>query len=317
MRGRLCAFAAAAAILGAVSAEAATTLDRNAAYPEGPLWRNGALYYAEMGADKVSRYDPVTQRKAVFFREAGCGPTAIAPYGAGGFLVLCHLGGYLAVLNSAGSQVQRIGAGANAAKPEGRALQAIIGMPNDASADARGGVYFTNPGPFSKASPPSGQVVHIDAAGAVRSLAQGLWYPNGVFFDAGENALYVSEHLGRRIWRFTRGPDGALASAAIFVEIDAVAPASTAKPYAEAGPDGLERAPNGDLVVALYGEARLLQITPAGTLRRAIATPFAYVTNIAFAPDGAAIVVGAFDNQPPDYPGAVLRLSAETFAVAD
>ncbi|MGE3142270.1 MAG: hypothetical protein AB7L65_03025, partial [Hyphomonadaceae bacterium] len=35
----------------------ARAVDPAAAYPEGPLWRECALYVAEMGADRVSAYD--------------------------------------------------------------------------------------------------------------------------------------------------------------------------------------------------------------------------------------------------------------------
>ena len=61
-----------------------------ASYPEGPLSHGDSLYYAEMGADRVSVVEDVTAR--AFFTQRGCGPTAIAPYGDEGYLVLCHIG---------------------------------------------------------------------------------------------------------------------------------------------------------------------------------------------------------------------------------
>ncbi|MEZ6021888.1 MAG: hypothetical protein R3C16_00310 [Hyphomonadaceae bacterium] len=66
----------------------------NGSYPEGALWQGERLYFAEMGADRISTYERGT--RGVFFSQQGCGPTAIAPYGEG-FLVLCHIDRAVAV----------------------------------------------------------------------------------------------------------------------------------------------------------------------------------------------------------------------------
>ncbi len=289
MRLRAALLALAVTALGGAAAPA--TLDPKASYPEGPLWVGEALYVAEMGADRVSTY--AQGRKRTFFHERGCGPTSIAPYGRG-FLVTCHLKGDVVAVDGAGRTLARFGAG-------------VLRDPNDSFRDRQGGVYFSDPGPFSKAARPSGRLYHLSAAGALTRVAEGLWYPNGVYFDDAENALYVSEHLARKVWRYRVEPGGALGARTLFADIDVLDPAP-APAYREAGPDGLERDGAGNLVVALYGEGRLLRIDRTGALVAAIPAPMRYVTNVAFRKDGRGVVVGAHNNTTPPFAGAVVWL---------
>ena len=88
--------------------------------------------------------------------------------------------------------------------------------------------------------------------------------------------------------------DGALTNKRLFADIDAIAPKSKFR-YREAGPDGLERGPDGEMVVSIYGEGRLLRIGRDGKLVGEIKVPTQYETNIAFGAPGA-VVVGAFEN---------------------
>src|SRR5690606_14568197 len=132
----------AALIAGAAAcATAADTTALRASYPEGPLWQGEQLYFAEMRADRVSLYAGGERR--TFFAEPGCGPTALAPYGDG-LLILCHLGGGLVAVDAAGRETRRWRQASDGAP---------LGNPNDASADGRGGVYFSDPGAFSRAAP--------------------------------------------------------------------------------------------------------------------------------------------------------------------
>jgi gluconolactonase len=272
----------------------------------------GGMLYTEMGADRVTLVR--NAKSSLFWRQQGCGPTGLAPY-RGGVLVLCHIGGRLVVLDAQGRQIEEIQP-SFAARADARELERrrLIGNPNGVSADEFGGVYYSNPGPFTKMSPANGEVVYLSATGEVQSVAEPLWYPNGVLYERGTKRLFVSEHLARRIWVFDVIGPGKLGPGRIFAEIDAVAGPSPEKPYAEAGPDGIGLAANGDIVVGLYGEGRLLQLTPEGKLRRTIRVPFRYVCMAAFDGDGSAIVVGAYDNEAPGLPGAVIRMPAHVFA---
>lgn len=288
------------AALCAVGVAHAEVIDAAALYPEGPLWRDGRVLYTEMGADQVAAV--AGGAKSVLWKEPGCGPTALAPWG-GGLLVLCHRAAALVALDANFAATRRW-----LRDDAGVRLQ----DPNDASADGRGGVYFSDPGIFSADAPATGAVLHLGADGALRRVAAGLRYPNGVFFDRAENALYVDEHLTRRVLRYPILPDGALGPMRVFADLNALTRRVGA--YAEAGPDGLERGPDGDLYVCLYGEGRILRLSRTGRVVASIPVATPYLTNIAFGPDGAAYVTGAFENVRPPLRGQVARLAPAALA---
>ena len=266
-----------------------------ASYPEGPLSEASALYFAEMGADRVSVVRDGARR--AFFTQRGCGPTAIAPYGGEGYLVLCHLGRRAVAVSADGQELRRW-----EADPAGNALM----DPNDASSDGRGGVYFSDPGLFAKNTEPHGRVLHLAADGALRVVAESLWYPNGVYVDEANGRLYVSEHMTGRILRFEIAADGALGPPATFVSVaDAERSERYAVPVDETGPDGLEIGPNGELYVVVYGEGRVLRFARDGAYRGAIEVPTRYATNITFLADGTAVTTGYFNNTDSPFRGEV------------
>lgn len=266
-----------------------------ARYPEGPLWQGERLYYAEMRADRITIAEPSGTR--TFFEQEGCGPTAIAPYGAG-FLVLCHLGARVVAVDAQGREIRRW---------ERDESGTPLMDPNDASADGTGGVYFSDPGRFSRNTRPHGWVMHLSAGGVLRRVAGPLWYPNGVHASGG--ALYVSEHLRGKVLRYEIGAPGRLGEVRTFADLaKAPRPARHRPAYALAGPDGLEVGPDGGLYVAMYGEGRLLRFSPRGELLGTTDMPVRFLTNVAFGAPGVA-VTGAFDNGTGESPGEVRILA--------
>lgn len=301
MRAALAALALLAACAGA-SPSAADGDAIQASYPEGPLYVGDTLYYAEMGADRVSVIAPGAERRT-FFEQRNCGPTALAPYGDG-FLILCHVGARVMAVNANGQPLRSW-----EADDSGEALM----DPNDAYADGRGGVYFSDPGLFSRRTEPHGKVMHLSADGRLRAVARTLWYPNGVFVDAANDRLYVSEHMMGRVLRFPIAPDGNVGAPETFVALRSLARTDKypREPYPETGPDGLEIGPDGDVWLAVYGEGRILRLTPEGRLRGILELPARYSTNISFGPDGSAATTAIFNNLDRPFPGEVRFHGAE------
>lgn len=274
-------------------ARPASAQSLEAFYPEGPLWQGDKLYFAEMAADRVTVRDHNGAR--AFFSQKGCGPTAIAPYGDG-FLVLCHRGARVVAVNAKGRELRRW------AEEEGG--KGLID-PNDAAADERGGVYFSDPGLFAESSraKPRGRVMHLSADGALKIVARSLAYPNGV--TVRDDSLYVSEHLRGRILRFPIETDGRLGKAIVFSDLSHRAPtARYSSAYPLSGPDGLEFSSDGALYVAIYGEGRLLKLSPTGEILRDIDAPARFVTNVAFGKHRFA-TTGTFDNHDAALRGEV------------
>jgi sugar lactone lactonase YvrE len=262
-----------------------------ASYPEGPLWVGERLLYAEMPLDRVVEWK--AGRRRDFWREAGCGPTAVVPYRGVQFIVLCHLGAKLVHLDQEGRRI-----GEFRASSAGEALR----NPNDGHADGRGGVFFTDAGIFAQGAPASGKVFHLAAEGALSKILDGVYYANGIAVDFASKRLLLSEHLARKVWQYDLGDDLSIANRRLFLDVGSYF-SDDEIDYAETGPDGIEVDREGYIFVPVYGAGRMMVVAPDGTVSR-IAVPMKFVTNVAVA-DGLAVIVGAFINDRPPFPGRV------------
>ncbi|MBM3530693.1 MAG: SMP-30/gluconolactonase/LRE family protein [Alphaproteobacteria bacterium] len=268
-------------------------------YPEGLLWHGGRMYFAEMGADRVSAIEGGGTRE--FWRAAGCGPTSIVPFGDKGYLVNCHLSHELVEISAAGVTLRRF-----PTLPGGERIQ----HPNASASDGRGGAFVTLSGLFSPLAPATGRVIHVSASGAMSEVVGSLHYANGVAFDAPARMLYVSEHLGRRIAALALDAHNRVSGRRVLVDFKAH-DATRTHAHSHAGPDGLALRP-GILAVAEYGEGRVHLFDREGrhlsTLK--VATPF--VDTVAFDEAGNLYAGGSFQILRAPYEGAVVR-----FAPAD
>ena len=284
IRAALIAFLA--AILFAPAHAQQSVLDADSIYPEAAQFIGNALYVAELPTDRVLVYEK--GKKRVFFYQDGCGPASVRPY-RNGLAIFCHIRGELVFVDKNGLVTGQAGRG-------------VLRDPNDGAPDGSGGLYLSDPGLFSKDTRATGEIYHLTVDGALQVVAKDdLWYPNGIYVEG--NQLYLSETFRRKVWRYTIAANGALTGKTLYLDIDKIAPRS-AYNYREAGPDGLARAPNGELVVAIYGEGRLLRIDRDGKFVGQIDVPFQYVDNVAFGKPGA-VVLGAYDNINPPMRGEV------------
>ena len=55
-----------------------TTVDPDAHYPEGPLWRDGKLWYVEYATSNIKSWDGA--HIATYWHHDGCGPSALMPF---------------------------------------------------------------------------------------------------------------------------------------------------------------------------------------------------------------------------------------------
>jgi len=264
-------------------------------YPEGPLWQDGRLYYGEMSRDRVMISD--LSGVAVFWRLPGCGPVSVAPFRESELVVLCHLSHNLARLSRAGALIAIIDRDARGAP---------FVHPNDSSADGLGGVYLTASGEFSLAAPATGAVLHLEPGGALRRLAEGIRYANGIAVDRSRRRVLVSEHLNRRILAFPLRDDGSLGAPVPFFDLAGLPPVADRDPLA--GPDGLEVDGEGRLYVAEYGAGRIHRVAADGRWLGSVGGLLRYVTDLALLPGDRAAITGASVNDRPPFPGAVVIL---------
>jgi gluconolactonase len=271
-----------------------TAAEIAAAYPEGPLLVEQTVLFAEMHRDRVTAWDG--DHSKTFYKSAGCGPTAIAPY-ADGYAVLCHRSNEIHLITRNGTLRSRL-------DRDNRERSFL--NPNDASADGHGGVWFTASGVFDRTAPNKGALLYLDAGGKIRRVERSLAYANGVHFDKRRRLLFVTEHLGRRIRAYPERAPGRLGRPATFSSFDETgsAPGGTEL----TGPDGLESDEKGNLYVALYGAGQLFILGPDGATLFRLAGQEPLITNVAV--DGCELIItGARRAARPPFPGSVRRIA--------
>ena len=265
------------------SAQAASegiTINPQAFYPEGPLADGEGVYYAEMGSDRVMRWDGNANR--LIWSRPGCGPTSVARAGRD-LIVLCHIEESLVRISVAGETLQVIDR-----DRDGRPFM----TPNASVNDRKGGVYFSSSGLFSSAAPAQGAVLYLDSSGRLSRLAEGVRYSNGVALTPDGGTLYVSEHLSRRVLAYDVAGDGRLFGRRVFVALDDLVGPEDGRGW-EVGPDGLAVDSAGNVYVAEYGAGRLLIVDRRGGLLATVAVPERYVTAPALTPDETRIYLTA------------------------
>jgi sugar lactone lactonase YvrE len=270
-----------------------SVLDGEASFPEGPVVKDGKLYYAQYGAHKVSLWDG-TSSQSLWSKE-GCGPSAVVPMGDG-FAVTCYDSGEMVQISASGQTVKSFGKDG-----EGGAL---IG-PNDGTPDGNGGIYFTTSGPW-ESGPIVGRVLQLSADGTIRELANDLHYANGIALAPDGQRLYVNESEAGRVISFKVEADGTLSDRRLFVRLS-----SLGEPP-EAYPDGLKFGPDGNLYVGLYSAGRIVAVDKEGKLVRKIEVPSAAAPNLTFSADGKTIFVMAVDDtSAAPYKGKVYSVANE------
>src|SRR5215472_2841305 len=290
----LCVLAAAAA---AAVADSLTTVDADARYPEGPLWRDGKLFYVEYATSNIKYWDGT--RAAVYWHKDGCGPSALIPFN-GHLLIACYDDNSLAELDANGKVVRTVRADSGG-KP--------FAGPNDFTADGHGGIYFSASGVYDIKAPISGAVLHMTADGrSITEVANTMHYSNGLTLARDQRHLLVAEMLAGRILSFPVAADRTLGARTVWARLQDLAPPT---PHEDAynGPDGVKLGPDGNYYIAQNGSGRVLVVSGDRKLVRLISVPTRYVTNIAFAGTStdAIFITGVFEQWKAPFTGVVYR----------
>jgi sugar lactone lactonase YvrE len=293
MTGRTLAFAA-LLLSGTAAAEPAVVA--SGSYPEGLLWHGGRMYFTEMGADQVTLIENGAIRP--FWRDPGCGPTSIAPFGPAGFLINCHLGKMVVEVSASGVTGRRF---------RSAAAGAPIQDPNASVGDGEGGVFFSDSGIFSLQAPATGAVYHVSAMGVMTAVVGQIRYANGVNFDPASRTLYVSEHLGRRVLALTLDRRHQVTARRVFADF-AQHPATREHSYPLAGPDGIALYP-GYVAIAEYGEGRVHLFDREGRHLNTLKVAMPFVDTVAWDGAGQLYAGGSFQNTRPPFEGAVVRFA--------
>ena len=144
---------------------------------------------------------------------------------------------------------------------------------NDAKADAAGRLYFgTMP---MACDTPTGSLYRYGPDGKLTRLDRGYSVANGPAISADGTALFHTDSVAGRIYRFAVAPDGSLGPRALFRQF---APD-------EGSPDGMTFDSEGGLWVACWGAGRVVRLRPDATIDQIITLPASQTSSVCFAGD--------------------------------
>lgn len=227
-----------------------------AALGEGPLWWEGALWFTDIKARKIHRFDPragqgkswsspsetgflAPRRNGHFIAGTKAGLVDFDP-STGGFTLLCQV---------------------EPSRPANRL--------NDGAVDPEGRLWFGSMD--DEESKPSGMLYRFHR-GSLAPMDSGYVITNGPAFSPDGRVLYHTDTLARRIYAFDLGGDGALRNKRVFVEIEEGA----------GYPDGPTVDSEGCLWTGLFGGWSVRRYSPDGRLIQSVDFPVANITKIAF-----------------------------------
>ena len=179
------------------------------AFPEGPRWHDGRLYFSDMHAHEVVAVSADGHRETV----------ATVPNQPSGLGWLPD--GRMLVVSMTDRRVLRQEANGDLVTHADLAALAPFHC-NDMVVDGRGNAYVGNFGfdLFDRAvTPCDTNLILVEPSGRATSVADGLAFPNGAVITADGATLIVGESQGRRLTAFTIAADGTLFDRRVWAEL--------------------------------------------------------------------------------------------------
>jgi sugar lactone lactonase YvrE len=226
-------------------------------FPEGPRWHAGHLYFSDITALAVHRYDAAGQGGvfvALDFEPSGLG---FAPDGS------------LYVVDMPGRRVVAVRDG------ETRVVADLTGITpsfcNDMAVAADGTAYVTQLGfnfwKGEKLVPVP--VLRVKPNGAVDEFGPALRSPNGIAVTPGNRAVIVAEPGGGRLLSYELDENGELARVSVFAELEP----TPDHPHGVVTPDGICLDADGAVWFADPTAHRVARVRPGGEITDIIPFP--------------------------------------------
>jgi sugar lactone lactonase YvrE len=243
-------------------------LDARARLGEGAVWdaRGQALYWVDIRAPALHRYEPRTRATRTWPMPAPIGSVALRE--AGGALVALRSGIHRLHLDT--------GDLALVAAPEGDRPDRRL---NDGRCDRQGRFWVGSM--HDRLREPSGVLYRLDPDGGCHPALEGLTVPNGLAWSPDGRTMYLADSPARTIWAYpVAAGSGALGPARVF---------ATVPP--EAGyPDGATVDADGGLWSAHWDGWRVTRYAPDGRVDRVVALPVQRPTSCAFGGEGLDVL---------------------------
>lgn len=233
-------------------------VDAQAELGEGPVWHNGAMYWVDILAGVLHRYDP--DKDADIEMDVGQPVGAVAPRAKGGFLLALRDG--FGELTTFGKPPRLI-VDVERDDPTTRL--------NDGKCDSRGRMWAS--AMAFDARPNVGHLYRLSTDLALSAQLGGLTIGNGLAWSADDKHFYFidSSTQGVDVFDFD-AESGLIGNRRQLITIDPQ----------DGAPDGMAIDAEGCLWVALFGGGEVRRYTPAGELKDTIELPVSNVTCCAF-----------------------------------
>jgi sugar lactone lactonase YvrE len=185
------------------------TILANLAFPEGPRWRDGRLWFSDMHAHEVVAMAPDGARETIYAAE---GPVSGLGWLPDGRLVIVSMADMRLLRRERDGRIV----------PHADLSGIATGLCNDMVIDAHGRAYVGNFGfdfPGGKLKP--AVMAMADAQGRVTAAADELMFPNGTVITPDGKTLIVGETLAGRMTAFDVAADGSLSNRRVWAQLPA------------------------------------------------------------------------------------------------
>ncbi|MDB5108837.1 MAG: Gluconolactonase, partial [Candidatus Binatus sp.] len=216
------------------------TLLEGLAFPEGPRWHDGKLFFSDMHAHQVIAVDMSGKSSVVC--EVFAQPSGLGWLPDGRMLVVSMTDRKLLRLD-----------------PDGLETVADISKLapfhcNDMVVDAKGRAYIGNFGfdLHANEKPRATTLVMVAPDGNARIVAEDLQFPNGTVITPDGKTLIVGESFGRRLTAFDIAADGSLSNRKVWAELG------------ESIPDGISLDAEGAIWVACATSSEVIRVKQGG-----------------------------------------------------
>jgi sugar lactone lactonase YvrE len=178
---------------------------------ESPRWHDGRLWFSSWGTNEIVAVDLIGRREVIGPGGGGAG-WAVGWLPDGRMLVT---GPQLLRVEADGSRV-----------PHADTSDVLPYGSSELTVDGRGNAYvnsinfdFTDFGGVMARGEAPGRIALITPDGAVRQVADGLAFPNGMVVTPDNATLIVAESFARRLAAFDIGADGALSNRRVWADV--------------------------------------------------------------------------------------------------
>jgi sugar lactone lactonase YvrE len=184
------------------------TLMTGIAMGESPRWHDGRLWFSDWGAQEIIAVD-LEGRSEVIIPDVGSMPFCLDWLPDGRLLVVSGREGLLLCREADGSLTTHAD------------LRPVATTPwNEIVVDGHGNAYLNNIGfdfPFAEFAP--GIIALVTPDGAVRQVADGFAFPNGMAVTPDNATLIVAESYASRLTAFDIAADGSLANRHVWADL--------------------------------------------------------------------------------------------------